>query len=348
MFTIARHRPILPPHILDQIARNGSTKQRSWALDTLKLDHALRTKRLIAPRIRAMWATATPGVAARAIHDAQHRTHLPGKLARAEGQPAVGDQAVDEAYEYLGATYDFFWKVYHRNSIDDAGMALSGTVHYDKDYDNAFWDGSQMVFGDGDGELFNRFTIAIDIVGHELAHGVTEHEANLDYQGQAGALNESLSDVFGSMIKQHHAQQAADKADWLIGHGLLTGNVKGKALRSMSAPGTAYDDPVLGKDPQPADMANYVNTMEDYGGVHINSGIPNRAFYLLAMQLGGFAWEKAGLIWYETLVDKKLSRTATFKAFANRTFLKAGSLFGAGSTEQNAVKKAWTTVGVSF
>src|SRR5438045_1918371 len=128
-----------------------------------------------------------------------------------------------------------------------------------------------MVCGDGDGALFNRFTIALDVIAHELTHGVTQTEAQLEYRGQSGALNESMSDVFGSLVKQWAGNQTARQADWLIGAGLFTPTVKGAAIRSMKAPGTAYDDPVLGADPQPADMANYVTTRADNGGVHINS-----------------------------------------------------------------------------
>ena len=162
-----------------------------------------------------------------------------------------------------------------------------------------------MVFGDGDGQIFNRFTIAVDVIGHELTHGVTEHESNLMYFGQPGALNEHLSDVFGSLVKQY-PNETADKADWLIGEGLLAKSIKGKALRSMKDPGTAYDDPLLGKDPQPAHMSDYVRGPADNFGVHTNSGSPNRAFYLASTKMGGFAWETAGLIWYETMTSPSL------------------------------------------
>lgn len=225
-------------------------------------------------------------------------------------------------------------------------MPLIGTVHFGKDYDNAFWNSQQMVFGDGDGELFNRFTIALDVIGHELTHGVTEHTAGLNYMTQAGALNESISDVFGSLIKQYAHKQTADKADWLIGEGLLAKGVNGVALRSMKNPGTAYDDPRLGKDPQPADMSEYVRTTQDNGGVHINSGIPNKAFCMTALEIGGYAWEKAGRIWYETLTDSHLKPTATFKTFAKLTLTTASRLYGASSAEASAVKKGWHEVGV--
>nr|BFE96231.1 hypothetical protein GCM10020185_67670 [Pseudomonas brassicacearum subsp. brassicacearum] len=172
----------------------------------------------------------------------------------------------------------FFWKVLGRDSIDNKGFALVGSVHYGQGYENAFWNGAQMVFGDGDGEIFQRFTRSLDVVAHELAHGVTESEAGLVYANQSGALNESISDVFGVLVKQFVLEQTADQADWLIGADLLTDKINGNGLRSMSNPGSAYDDPLLGKDPQPAHMREFVITREDNGGVHINSGIPNRAF----------------------------------------------------------------------
>jgi Zn-dependent metalloprotease len=237
-------------------------------------------------------------------------------MVRGEGMPSAGDVAVDEAYDGLGQTFDFFWENYQRNSIDDEGLPLSATVHYGKKYNNAFWNGQRMVFGDGDGKLFNRFTLSLDVIGHELGHGVTEDETGLAYIQQPGALNEHLSDVWGSLIKQWVRKQTADKADWLIGEGLLAAGVKGKALRSMKAPGTAFDDPVLGKDPQPDHMDKYVDTFADHGGVHINSGIPNKAFYLAATAIGGRAWEKTGLIWYQTARDPRVSEGTKFAEFA--------------------------------
>jgi Zn-dependent metalloprotease len=203
-----------------------------------------------------------------------------------------------------------------------------------------------MVFGDGDGDIFNRFTLSLDVVGHELTHGVVGDEAQLQYFYQPGALNESLSDVFGSLVKQHLLKQTADKADWLIGAGLFTKRIKGVALRSMKAPGTAFDDPLLGKDPQPAHMKNFVRTFDDNGGVHINSGIPNHAFYLAATQIGGYAWEKAGRIWYEALRDSKLRPNSGFTTFAKLTLRNTTRLYGATSAETKAVREAWKEVGV--
>jgi Zn-dependent metalloprotease len=265
---------------------------------------------------------------------------------RTEGAKPSGDAAADEAYDGLGATFDLYWNVFQRNSLDDNGLDLTATVHYERDYDNAFWNGAQMVFGDGDGRFFNRFTIAVDVIGHELTHGVTQFTAALEYHDQPGALNESISDVFGSLVKQYTSEpkQTVADADWLIGAGLFTQAVRGVALRSMKAPGTAYDDPKLGKDPQPASMQGYVEGTADSGGVHINSGIPNRAFYLAAAALGDFAWERAGRIWYETLLDRRLGSKPQFADFAALTATTAERLFG--EAERKAVVDAWSTVGV--
>jgi len=338
--------------MLKHLAEYGSPEQKDKALRTIFATDQFRQQRLTAPRQGAQLPMAGVAVKQRIVYNANNGTNLPGTQVRSEGQPATGDAAADEAYDGAGATYDLYWDVYQRSSVDGNGMRLDSSVHYDQGYDNAFWNGSQMVYGDGDEDLppaqriFNRFTIAIDVMGHELTHGVTQFTANLNYNGQSGALNESFSDVFGSLVKQRNLNQDALSADWIIGEGLFTANVNGVGIRSMKAPGTAYDDPALGKDPQPAHMNDYVNTLEDNGGVHINSGIPNHAFYLVAVEMGGFAWEKAGKIWYMTLRDK-LQAGSNFQAAADQTFAVAGELYGAGSAEQVAVKNGWAGVGIT-
>jgi len=313
---------------------------------TLTLDHAQRTTRSAAQLISEAPPATASAAANRALHDAAHQETLPGRTVRSEGGAATGDQQVDEIYEWLGVTFDFYDKAYDRNSIDGGGLPLVASVHYGVDYDNAFWDGSQMVYGDGDQHVFKTFTGPLDVTGHELTHGITQYSGGLDYKGQSGALNESISDVFGSLVKQYHLGQTADQADWLIGQGMFTDTVHGVALRSMKAPGTAYDDPAIGKDPQPGQMADYLETDNDNGGVHVNSGIPNHAFYLAATAIGGHAWEKAGRVWYDTLTSKNVPTGADFSTFANMTHATAGKLFGVNSTESNAVRDAWAAVGV--
>ena len=338
---------IIPPHILDAIARNGTPTQRALAERNLALDTEIRERRAaLLPAKSGKGQGAGPPRKNRLIYTANNTRNLPGTLVRSEGQPPSGDVAVNEAYDGLGATFDLYSDVYGRNSIDDNGMDLIGSVHVGNQWDNAQWNGSQMLFGDGDGTLFNRFTIAIDVMGHELTHGVTERTAQLEYHDQSGALNESISDVFGSLVKQRSLGQTAAQADWLIGAGIWAAGVNGVALRSMKAPGTAYNDPVLGKDPQPDHMSHYDKTTRDNGGVHINSGIPNKAFYLTAMALGGNAWDVAGNIWYRTLLDSRLSAKAQFQDFAYLTADTAEKLYG-GSAKA-AVAKAWHDVGISL
>ncbi|MGW5353601.1 M4 family metallopeptidase [Streptomyces sp. NPDC004031] len=339
---------IIPPHVLDKLARHDDPALSGPARRTLEHDARERTRRHLAatlgPTLRHAGGAASDKPQ-RTIYDAGHQDNLPGSKVRAEGADPSADASVNRAYDALGATFETYLKAYGRHSIDGEGLPLNASVHYLKDYNNAFWNGEQMVFGDGDGRIFLDFTLPLDVIGHELTHGVTQYTANLDYQGQSGALNESVSDVFGSLIKQFAAGQTADQADWLIGAGLLAPGVHGVALRSMKEPGTAYDDPQLGKDPQPADMAHYVRTPQDNGGVHINSGIPNRAFYLTAAAIGGHAWEKAGQIWYDTLTGGSLSSGAQFADFAAVTVAAATARYGEGD-ESRAVQAAWQEVGV--
>lgn len=344
---------IIPPYVLDQIVQSGTPQQRTAALQTKAVDNTFRALRLsaqssrFAPQRRAGLSPLVTTPQQRTIYTARHTQNLPGTPVRTEGQGPTGDIAVDEAYDGLGATFDFFDQIFDRNSIDDAGLPLEATVHFGRGYNNAFWNSVQMVFGDGDGQIFNRFTIALDVIGHELSHGVTEDEAQLQYFHQSGALNESMSDVFGSLIKQFVKRQTADQADWLIGEGLFAPGIHGVALRSMKDPGSAFDDPLLGKDPQPKHLDDFVNTFDDNGGVHINSGIPNHAFFQVATKLGGFAWDKAGRIWYNALRDARVRPNTGFRRFARITHDVAGQLFGRTSSERHAVHDGWAAVGIN-
>ena len=331
---------IVPPYLLEAFAKHPDPDIADRARRTLATD-ARR------PPFRTPGRTdATPtGGLQRTVGDAKNTEDLPGETVRTEGQPATGDAATDEAYDGLGDTYALFSEAFQRDSLDGNGLPLLATVHYSQDYDNAFFNGEQMVFGDGDGKIFQRFTLSLDVIGHELTHGVTAFTANLEYSGQSGALNEHVSDAFGSMVRQRKLGQTAEQADWLVGAGLFTSAVQGVALRSMKEPGTAYDDPQLGKDPQPADMSGYVETTDDNGGVHINSGIPNRAFALAATAIGGNAWEGVGLVWYDVLTGS-IETTCDFATFAGLTVAAAGIRFGEASTQQGAVRDAWVQVGV--
>ena len=337
---------IVPPHMLERLAQSDSKSRRQKALNTLFNTYRLSGERTI----RALtFASTSPDTGRRSVYDCRHGVTLSRAiLTRTEDGPQSTDESVNRAFDGLGATRDFYRQVLNRNSIDGNGLRLNAYVHYDRDFQNAYWDGEQMVFGDGDGEIFVDFTKSLDVIGHELTHGVTEFTANLTYHNQPGALNESMSDVFGVLVKQWANQQTAEQADWLIGADILTPGIAGDALRSMKAPGTAYDNEALGRDPQPGHMSGYVQLPDtsrgDWGGVHINSGIPNHAFYLLATALGGHAWEAPGHIWHESL--KASSADTNFQQFADTTYAKAGLLYGASSKQQKLVSDAWDAVGI--
>jgi Zn-dependent metalloprotease len=316
-------RTILPPYLLTRLAEADP-------------------ERLSAARQAARRALRDQGPL---IHDRRRPGAAADEAARAERDPSGIHRTISDAGN-LGATYALFSEVYGRESLDDRGLPLLATVHYGEEYDNAFWDGTRMVFGDGDGEVFAPFTRSLTVIGHELTHGVTELTLGLVYQGQSGALNESISDVFGVLVEQHALGQAADEATWLVGAELFLDRSTGLALRSMRAPGTAYDDDVLGKDPQPGHMDDYVETEDDNGGVHINSGIPNRAFFLAATAIGGEAWEGAGRVWYDVIESGAVRADADFAAFARATVEAASARYGEGASEVAAVQAAWEGVGI--
>src|SRR2546423_4692948 len=348
---------IAPPNLLAQLAEEGTPEQRQAAIQALATSAAFRSRRSIVTAlvqqpdvdIRSLGFLAPPTGERRTVYDVEHHgmSVLPGRKVRGEGDPPSDDIGVNEAYDGADKVYDFYKEVLDRDSVDDKGLELVSSVHYGVKYDNAFWNGGQMVYGDGSGQLFidGGMTKALDVIGHEMTHGVTQFTAGLEYHSQPGALNESMSDVFGSLVKQYSLGQSADQADWLIGEGIPVGSL-GTALRSMKEPGTAFEG-----DNQPAHMDDYLDLPDDNdprhdnGGVHINSGITNRAFYLAAVAIGGNAWEKAGRIWYATLTGGHLKPDADFRQAAEATLEVPGHL-PSGGTRPEAVQSAWQEVGV--
>ncbi len=305
----------VPPHMLGHIA---SVEAR----DSLEPGPAQRTA-LVSQRLRddrrrqrldlAATLAVTPplpNVGARTIYDDQNTWNfdVPPPV-RNEGDGEVAQQNANLAYDYLGATRDFYHQVFGRNSIDNQGMLLNGNVNFGVDFDNAFWDGQRMVFGNGDNVIFTDFTNDIDVAAHELTHGVTQHTAGLNYgNDQTGALNESFSDMFGTAVDAWFNKKDFGEHDFTIGEGVMAPQLFGEAIRSMSEPGTAYDNPVLGKDPQPRDMSGYVPG----GDPHLNSGIPNRWFWLVCREIG---ITDATRIMYQTLLN--LWPTAVFSDAAD-------------------------------
>ena len=351
---------IIPPYINDKLAGNQNKKVAERAVKSLVESVMLRAKREFVANLspaKAILLRRPAGTRKSAslnmqVYDMEHGTDpAAAKLVWNSAKPV--DTGLDKTARNVvaagKATWNFYYEVFGRNSIDNLGLLLKHYTHYYVKYNNAMWDGSEMIYGDGDGKIFGDFTSDADVIGHELTHGVTQYESNLAYHNQSGALNESLSDVFGVMVKQRMLNQDAKQADWLIGGNVLLG--KEYALRSMKAPGTAYvNHPDLGTDPQPATMDQFVQLPDtsrgDWGGVHYNSGIPNYAFYIAAFNLGGFAWERAGRIWYNAMSDRSLKQHANFADFKKLTVQHAVNLYGKGSKEEKAVKGAWKTAKV--
>jgi len=347
---------ILPPYMSDKLrAKTGQ--------EDLKADSQFRDKRKVLASIspaKKKTSMATAGIKPagkvyRELYDAGQMPLALGKLIWKEGQKTMprNDRDAKNVITGAGNVWSFYKKFFNRNSLDNHGLPLIQTIRYRENpqepFYNAFWDGEQMFYGTGNPKFTNSFTEDLDIIGHELTHGVVDFEAQLEYKFQSGALNESYADVFGSLIKQWVHKTPARKADWLIGSNVLKGK---NALRSMKAPGTAFlNDPIFGDDPQPATMKGFQklpNTEDgDYGGVHINSGIPNFAFYVASFEINGNAWEKAGAAWYAALIDKKLmNKNSNFADAAAATLKKATARFGKNSLEVKGIEKGWKEAGV--
>ena len=242
---------------------------------------------------------------------------IPGTLVRSEGDSPTGDQDVDDAHDFAGDTYDYYFNTHNRDSYDDAGASLISTANYGIVFRNAYWDGTQMVYGDG-------FAVN-DVVAHELTHAVTEHSANLEYKWQSGALNESFSDIFGAMV---------DRDDWLMGEDLPP-----EALGGQEAIRDIADPPRFG---QPDHTDNWVATCSDNQGVHTNSGITNKAYYNIATAIGK---DKAELIFYRTLVIY-LSSNSRLEDTHSAAIQSAQDLYGTGSAEETAVNDGFNAVGL--
>lgn len=344
----------IPPFVLDQLEKSDqpsiakAAKATAAPIDKARAARAKKAVSLTATQAAAQLTPIAPtptGTSRREVFDSETTAQQRKTLVRAEGDPVTPDADVTATYEYLGVVHTFFDEVLGRESIDNRGLDLIANVHYRKNYMNAYWDGDEMTLGDGDGVIFTSFAKSLDIVAHELAHGVTQFTAGLVYKNQSGALNEHFSDVFGTAITQWHLGQQADEADWLIGDEIMGPTLYGEALRSMREPGKAYDNPLLGKDPQPNHMDGLYKGTGDNGGVHINSGIPNRAFYLTAMELDDTV--AATRVWYHAL--QRLGSKASFKEAVERIALSARVLVLAGHVPEGTpqiVRGAFREVGL--
>lgn len=353
--SICRHthgiQCIIAPHMAETIKQRGDAKQKKMIDELMSHSVTFRTEResmSSSTSFQAAHAISSDVTVypKRKVYDGGNGHQLPGKLVRGEGDDPTQDDTVNEAYDGAGDTFNLYFDHYQRDSLDGNGMTMKSTVHHRSNYNNAFWNGQQMAYGDGDDILFKSFTKSLSVIGHELSHGVVQFSGGLRYRDQSGALNESFADIFGVLVVQNKLRQEAYEASWLVGDGILGPNINGDALRSLKAPGTAYSDDLLGTDPQPYHMDDFIITSADNGGVHMNSGIPNHAFYLLANYLRGYAWEKAGKIWYDTMQEIN-NPHITFAKWADKTVEVARRLFGSGSREAMFTRRAWKLVGIS-
>ncbi|WP_149275767.1 M4 family metallopeptidase [Pareuzebyella sediminis] len=320
---------IIPPYILEELAKRGNVSCKKALNDT----HRIEERRRFALN-HLLQREEVSGTGSRFVYDCKNTYEQRVSLVLQEGENSTSDETTNRAFEASGFVRDYFRNTFGLNSIDGNGLDIISNVHYGIAYNNAYWDGDEMTYGDGDGKEFTDFAKAIDVVAHELTHGITQFLANLEYRSQSGALNEHFSDVFGTVIKQKYLQQDISEADWLIGDAVVTEEFPGIAIRSMKAPGTANDF-----DTQPDHMDNYYNGTADNQGVHINSGIPNKAFYLCCLKMG---LDDCALLWFETL--KSLWRTANFNDMLETMILTAQSLI----KEDKIAKESVVVVSESF
>ena len=335
---------IIPADVLKKLGLDPKLPAavRRAAADTARISEQMRRVREEACALTAVvreLATVARALAkapAVTVYDCKHHQTLPG--APVPKPATAGDATAKRTFRETTAVAEFYRTVFKRNSVDDAGMTLMSSVHYGTKFNNAMWNGTQMVYGDGDAALFVDFTKGNDVIGHELTHGVTQHSLQLGYSGDAGGLNESLSDCFGSMFRQWRKKQTAATADWLIGHDILGPTAKKNgytALRNMADPADAK---VLA--PQPTNYSQLTPDMDP----HYSSGPPNLAFCLACKAVGGRSWETVGQVWYRALTAFGPSPNLTMKQFAARTRKLAAQLFDAGV--KSAVDAAWKQVGL--
>lgn len=337
---------IIPSDVLKRFAEDSklTEKERKCFADTAMIDVELRKLRVQAGKLTKVISTLslapvtisrTPEIT---VANCNHSQTLPGTPISNPGSST--DLTIKRAYDETKAVGEFFKKVFGRNSIDNAGMTLGSSVHYGTNYNNAFWNGMRMTYGDGDGNIFIDFTKSNDVIGHELTHGVTQYTMQLAYVNEAGGLNESISDVLGTMFRQWRLGQTVNEADWLIGHEIMGPGAIARhytCLRDMSNPGAAHC-----LAPQPDHFSKYQPGMDP----HYSSGIPNFAFYKIAMAIGGKSWEKVGQIWYKAMVDFKPSPNMRMKSFAGRTRKLAVSMYPSDANLRNAVDAGWVAVGL--
>lgn len=272
------------------------------------------------------------------VFDCKQTQSLPGLQVK---EPAKSeDDSVKRTHSETDLMATFLREEFKHNSIDNAGMTLMSSVHYGRKYNNAMWNGLQMIYGDGDGKLFIDFTSGLDVIAHELTHGLTQYTLQLEYDDEPGGLNESMSDCFGSMFRQWRLKQDANSADWLIGSDIIGPVTRERGytcLRDMSDPGGKHC-----LAPQPTHHGE-IKAGED---PHNTSGPPNLAFCTACKQAGGKSWETIGRVWYHVMTTSGMVPRMNMTQFAAKTRASAVELFGKESAAEAAVDAGWKKVGL--
>lgn len=354
---------IITPKMESQIAAHNNTNHDSQrheiSLGNIGISQQFRNHRILfGKQNEKMEDTARINV-----YTSKHKENIQLKLLKStEKSSKLKNDEADRVFKASQTFFDGYKSLYNWSSINNKNMAMNSVIDYGYKFANAFWDGERMFYGDGDGDIFNDFTLCPDIGYHEQAHGITDYSRNgtgLIYKGESGAANEAFSDIEASILKQWESKQTVKKADWLIGTGAsgnLVKDYKGHqyALRSMKEPGTAYlNHPILGDDDQPGTMGKYLQTKEDNGGVHTNSGILNKAFYECCLNVSRiedkegknqYAYETAGKLWmYPYLHDTSIKANATFADIATAISKRVAQVYGSKDPISDAFRKSFQT-----
>lgn len=337
----------IPNYLLKKLAERGNDNAEKTLIKTKEVQNIIEEQKKN-NLIRDITKLNKERFSMRWIYDSEGTKRFKNKLVRKEGDSPILDEIANISYDFCAKARDYLKNNLGRNSIDNRGMDIICNIHFGHQYNNAIWvEGiNQLSIGDGDGSIFINLARSIDVVAHEIAHGVTQFVNDLEYEGQSGALNEHFSDVIGTAVQQFVKGENAKTADWLIGDEIVGPDFPGIALRSMKEPGTASEI-----DEQPSHMKDYkelpIDKEHDYGGVHIYSGIPNKAFFLVSQEIGT---DLAVFLWYNAWMDKEIIHPrATFVEAFEAIMKTSEMLVNQGKLPKNTssiVKNAFEEVGI--
>lgn len=326
---------IIPPHMEDQ--------------ETKEVSEEIRRRRLATHKMRrsVYWGPIKINLDDQDVFSARHTMRLPGwKMADTHQQADHSpNKEVDTCWDNTQLIMTYYKDVLKFDLKAKLDGQVVSTIDFGTKYNNAFFNGEQMAYGNGDGTMFSKFCYDKSVICHELGHAVVDQTVPLEYQGMSGALNESYADVFAVCFMHYNSKKPFNQltqSDWNIGELCVVGH---GALRSFTEEPARPPESPLGPDNEPRHMAQFYSGSEDEGGVHINSGIINHAFYLVCKAVcglngEGYTWEKPLKLWYKLLAEKRITPKCTFQDFA-KTLIAA-----ADPTDVTHVRNALAQVGL--